>query len=93
MLTSKIATISSSPMAPAGGRYNLHIGAWNDPDRIFLPGFPTVWDAWAFAVCNGLGDPLPGNNRKSTLRPPEIIEQVGMFPTDPQEKPHFPEWW
>jgi hypothetical protein len=66
--------ISVKPGAPIGERWNLHIGAWDDPDKMYLPGFETWWDAWAFCVCNGLDDPLP-RNKYQTRTPPERKEE------------------
>jgi hypothetical protein len=35
--------------------------------------FDREWDAWAFAVANGLPDPCAGcTSRKWTNRPPEV---------------------
>ena len=79
------ATISVAPGAQAGERWNLHIGAWDDPDRMYLPGFATWWDVWAFCICNGMNDPLPDTpaNKKSTLnRPKEKPAQMKMFVGD-----------
>ena len=75
------ATIFCSPGKPAGERYGLYIGAWNDPDRITLDGFATNWEAWAFCICNGMNDPLPDTpaNRFYTRRPPSQAVQLEML--------------
>lgn len=66
------AVISCKPSAPAGERYCLTFGAWNDPDRISLQGFATAWDAWAFAVAHTMEDPAPPQvSREWTNKPPE----------------------
>jgi len=73
-----MAVISVKPSAQSGEQWNLHIGSWDDPDRIYLPSFASWWDAWAFCVCNGLDDPLP-QSKRLTRRPPEReVEQMKM---------------
>lgn len=62
--------------------YNLHIGVWNDPEKINLSGFESMFDAWAFAICHGLDDPLesiPERFRQWTNRPePEVLPEGQM---------------
>jgi len=75
------ATIFCAPNNPDGERYGLYIGAWNDPDKIILEGFETSWDAWAFAICNGMNDPMPptkSNRRRTCSPPPKKIYQLEM---------------
>lgn len=74
---SGIATlISVAPGRDPGDRWILHLRGAGDGLPEELAGFPTFWDAWAFAVAHGLPDPVgnhPGTNaRLRTLRPPAV---------------------
>lgn len=65
-------TIFCSPGAPAGERYGLVFGAWDDPDQLWLLGFATAFDAWCFAVAHTMEDPAPQQvSREWTYNQPE----------------------
>lgn len=68
------------------GGVNLHIGPWNNPEKMLLEDFDTSWDAWAFAVAHGLPDPqegVPPRFRQWCNRPPTEVEpkeqQLALF--------------
>ena len=80
--------ISVKPALSPGPSWCLHIGAWHDPDHVTLEGFASGWDAWAFAVAHGIGDPSadhPEFARKQFNRPPapppeeDTIHQLSLF--------------
>ena len=79
-------SLSVKPALPADACWCLHIGAWDDPEMQVLEGFASSFDAWAFAVANGIGDPASGipagKFRKYFNRPPvepeEKIEQMTL---------------
>ena len=88
MLEGRGGKVFVCPGRPAGMRWSLHVSGLSkldvdveldvdlgDVQEDELAGFENFWEAWAFAVCNDLPDPVgsfPGDNaRKSTLRPPE----------------------
>lgn len=61
-------TISVKPALPAHESWCLHIGAWDDPEKQVLEGFASSFDAWAFAIANGMVDParlIPSKFRQS----------------------------
>jgi len=69
----KIAVLSIKE----GHEYCLHIGAWDDPEKMVLQGFDTMFDAWAFAICHGLDDPyllIPEKFRQWTNKPKPELE-------------------
>ena len=72
----------------AGGSMNAPGVSWNlhyqvNGEWLIMEGFYDAWDAWAFAVCNGMGDPLlgkvPDRFRAWTFRPPVEDTQLRLF--------------
>lgn len=63
---------------PQGGGFNLHIGHWAHPERCVLDGFETSFDAWAFCVAHGIGDPAAGIPPKvrEWCNKPVAVEEV-----------------
>lgn len=75
----KPATVSYGECNPP---YSLHIGRWDDPERMVLRGFDSAFDAWAFAICNGLDDPnegVPEKFRQWTNKPKADVLPEGQM--------------
>ena len=72
IMIDKPVFLAVNPSAQVGEKYEVYIGVFDDPEQIHLPGFESLWHAWAFCICNGLDDPLPKteSNQRWKLNPP-----------------------